>query len=177
MKQNTDEWQGVSDGWQSGGGRRLRSRRNKEAKLMEQEFPVLGETAKRPSIAVGSKYAAAVKTEDLKPVEEEHVESGWVQLKRNPTTGKVERRGEPPFDPRADYERRREIGLKNLVDRWQHERDQITDVLDQSSPYWGMQDLRAPLSHADLSESESESEGEVESETDEWSDGVGWASN
>jgi hypothetical protein len=174
----SDGWQNATGGWQSGGGRRFRTRRNKEAKLMAEEFPALGATT-APSVVVGSEYAAALKTEEPKAMEEERVEPGWVIFKRNSTTGRSERRGEPPIDPDADYEQRRDVALKHLVDKWQRDRDQITDVLDQTSPYWGVKDLRAPLSSEDLSESESECESESENESDYeyFSDGVGWASN
>lgn len=166
----------ASDGWQSASGRR-NNRRNKRAKEMEDEFPPLGGEA--PVVAPpesSAKYVAAVLTAEPKSTEEERVEPGWVKLRRNKVTGMVERMGEPPIDEDAEEAKRRDIVLKNLVNKWQNERDEITDLLDQSSPYWGEKDLRAPLCDEDLSDSESEY-SDSESDMDNWSDGSGWVSN
>ena len=34
----------------------------------------------------------------------------------------------------------------NLVERWQNERDEMNEVLEEWSPYWNKKDLREPLS-------------------------------
>ena len=168
----------ASDGWQSASGRR-NNRRNKRVKEMEDEFPTLGGEALVvvAPLESSAKYVAAVKTVEPKSTEEERVEPGWVKLRRNKVTGMVERMGEPLIDEDAEEAKRRDIVLKNLVNKWQIERDEITDLLDQSSPYWGEKDLRAPLCDEDLSDSESEYNSDSESDMDNWSDGSGWVSN
>ena len=147
-----------------------KARRSGRSKV--EDFPTLGSHKETEKTTL--KYAAAVKTEQPKAKEEEKVEPGWVKLKYNRKTGKIERKGEPPTKlmTLADDEAwRRQVVLKNLVDKWQQERDNVTDVLDQSSPYWGMKDLRAPLSDDDYSDTDEGVESESESEMSDFSDG------
>lgn len=145
-------------------------RTTRKARHNVNDFPPLGKTNSVETITT-LQYADAVKTEEFKPVEEERVEPGWVKLSRCQYTGKVMRRGEPATNEWDTEERRRDVVLKNLVGKWQRERDEMNDVLDQCSPYWGMKDLEAPLGDEDLSDSEDEAESESESEMEsDWSD-------
>jgi len=143
-----------------------------KARHYENDYPTLCETTKQTPVEGGSlHYACAVKTEEPKQEETEQVEPGWVKLNRCRATGKVIRTGEPATNIWDTEERRRGIALKNLVSKWQRERDEMTDVLDQYSPYWGMKSLEAPLSDDDLSDSDVELESESESELEsDWSD-------
>lgn len=146
-------------------------RTTRKARHNVNDFPPLGET--KTVEATTLQYASAVRTEERKPVEEERVEPGWVKLSRCPYTGKVMRKGEPATNEWDTEEHRRDVVLKNLVGKWQRERDEANDVLDQCSPYWGMKDLEAPLGDEDLSDSEDEAESESESEMEsDWSDYV-----
>lgn len=137
------------------------------------EFPAINGKLSTP-IETEMQYAAAVKYEEPTVKDEERLEPGWVHLKSNTTTGKVEWRGGSVANTEYDEAQRRDIVLETLVDKWQRERDEVTDVLDQASPYWGMKNLKAPLSDDDLSDTEDEVESELESD-DEYSEG--WISN
>lgn len=157
----------------------MSNKSNKQSKkqrkqMTDDDFPAFGAPAATADTSqLTMRYAAAVETVEPKPVVAERIEPGWVKLKRNKATGKIDRFGEPPYV--EDEGRRRDVTLNNLVNKWQEERDAVTDVLDQASPYWGQKDLRAALSDDDLSESESEGESEYDSDGGDWSDG--WTSN
>jgi hypothetical protein len=139
--------------------------------ITTDDFPALGNKTKPlASEDTTMGYAAAVNMKGPNQVEEEQIEPGWVKLKWDRTTGKTEWKGGVPTNLDDDEERRRGIVLKNMVNKWQRERDEITDVMDQASPYWGVKDLNTPLSDDDLSDSESETGSE--SDLEEWSDGV-----
>ena len=142
-------------------------------RITTDEFPALGAPIVSHNSMTGN-YATAVKTEEPVPDEEERVEPGWVVFKRDRKTGKIERKGEPHASPDNEDDRRKVV-LKNMINSWQQYRDESTEVFDQSSPYWGMKNLNAPLSDDDLSEAESDNDSESESDDNEFSDG--WASN
>ena len=60
------------------------------------------------------------------------------------------------------------ITLDNLIERWQNERDELNEVLGDSSPYWNERNLREPLSDNEYStEEESEEETDYYSDNDE----------
>ena len=46
--------------------------------------------------------------------------------------------------------------FNNLVERWQNERDEMNEVMEDWSPYWNEKDLREPLSDNEYESTDSE---------------------
>jgi hypothetical protein len=132
--------------------------------MEKTEFPELVSGGGEDLTSTTLNFAAAIKTEEPPPPQQEYVRPGWVKIRRN-QTGKTVRIGYTPL-PEIDEAYKRDAALEHLVHTWQQHRDDANDALDQSSPYWGMKSLYAPLSDDDLSDSESESESGDESDVD-----------
>ena len=95
------------------------------------------------------------------------VKPGWVKITRNNNKnvfkyGKSTKKYNINKRENIDEDTKKNIlinkTLNNLIERWQNERDEINDVLEQWSPYWDEKDLREPLSDNEYETSEDEEE-------------------
>ena len=95
------------------------------------------------------------------------VKPGWVKITRNNNKnvfkyGKSTKKYNINKRENIDEDTKKNIlinkTLNNLTERWQNERDEINDVLEQWSPYWDEKDLREPLSDNEYETSEDEEE-------------------
>jgi hypothetical protein len=148
------------------------------------EFPELGAVAskhgdKDNKMDMNMNYAGATKEEEeANTICPNAVAPGWVRIHRDPKgQGPIQREYGDVKTNAVHGEEQTNWGLtasqsnelNRLVNRWQTDRDNANDFLDQSSPYWGMKHIDDPLSDDDL-ESEKGSEMSDEDENSEGMD-------
>ncbi len=93
------------------------------------------------------------------------VKQGWVKISRvnNKSEfkfGKKTRKYYIRKTDNIDEDKKQAIIVNatfdNLVERWQNERDEMNEVLEEWSPYWNKKDLREPLSDNEYESSDTE---------------------
>tara|TARA_B100000902_G_scaffold287283_1_gene273452 strand:+ start:4894 stop:5610 length:717 start_codon:yes stop_codon:yes gene_type:complete len=99
------------------------------------------------------------------------VKRGWVKLSRvnNKTvfkeggsTNKYRIRNMKNIDENKNQNVIIKETFNNLIERWQNERDEMNEVMEQWSPYWNIKDLREPLSDNEYETSENDEDYENE---------------
>jgi len=93
------------------------------------------------------------------------VKRGWVKISRvnNKSVFKLGNKTRKYYIRKTDNmdeDKKQAIIVKatfdNLVERWQNERDEMNEVMEDWSPYWNEKDLREPLSDNEYESSDTE---------------------
>ena len=121
----------------------------------ESDFPVLGATKDAENVEedepkkinFASVTAGEDKPEPVKRVVDD-VKPGWVRMRRHPQTREIIVEHGPPTQWQLDepIRRKREQNrkIREMLERWQADRDRENELLGDSSPYWGMKSLLEP---------------------------------
>ena len=154
----------------------------KEFQITSEAFPTLGGTGDFPPLGATKEpekttedegktinFASVAKGEDKpEPVKTivDDVKPGWVRMRRDPQTREIIMEHGPPTQWQLDEpirrKREQDRKLREMLERWQADRDAQNEFLGDMSPYWGMKSLLEPSDDED----EYQSGGSYESDQD-----------
>ena len=154
----------------------------KEFQVTSEAFPSLGGANDFPPLGAAKEekkegndgekkinFASVTRGED-KPEQTkivvDDVKPGWVRLRRDPQTKEVIIEHGPPTQWQLDEpirrKREQQRKLREMLERWQADRDEQNELYGDMSPYWGMKSLLEPSDDEEeyLSDESYESDGD-----------------
>ena len=117
---------------------------------------------KSPNVNMDVDFASLFKKKEKKICD---VKRGWVKISRvnNKSVFKLGNKTRKYYirkTENTDADKKQAIIVNatfdNLVERWQNERDEMNEVMEDWSPYWNEKDLREPLSDNEYESSDAE---------------------
>ena len=117
---------------------------------------------KSPNVNMDVDFASLFKKKEKKICD---VKRGWVKISRvnNKSVFKLGNKTRKYYirkTENTDADKKQAIIVNatfdNLVERWQNERDEMNEVMEDWSPYWNEKDLREPLSDNEYESSDTE---------------------
>ena len=117
---------------------------------------------KSPNVNMDVDFASLFKKKEKKVCD---VKRGWVKISRvnNKSVFKLGNKTRKYYirkTENTDADKKQAIIVNatfdNLVERWQNERDEMNEVMEDWSPYWNEKDLREPLSDNEYESSDTE---------------------
>ena len=115
-----------------------------------------------PNVNMNVDFASLFKKKEKKVCD---VKRGWVKISRvnNKSVFKLGNKTKKYYirkTDNTDADKKQAIIVNatfdNLVERWQNERDEMNEVMEDWSPYWNEKDLREPLSDNEYESSDTE---------------------